>query len=186
MDSPGGLSRIDWLRAVDPSLTAAAAKAVVTVAQAAVTVQDPSPFEDAKATARRAVHEALLAGAQDGSAPVGNAAQVIELGQRWMRSPTRTSSLRPWSTSPDRRRRCGRRTSPRSAGCTPTGCGRRVTSTISTTPAEGREACGSHGPTRRAWSTSAPSSTPSTPPSSRAPSILSLLPSRCSTRTPVR
>ena len=45
-------------------------------------VQDPSPFEDAKATARRAVHEALLARVRDGSVPVGNAAQVIELGQR--------------------------------------------------------------------------------------------------------
>ena len=82
VDSPGGLSRIDWLRAVDPSLTAAAAKAVVTVAQAAVGVQDPSPLEDAKATARRAVHEALLARVRHGSVPVGNAAQVIELGQR--------------------------------------------------------------------------------------------------------
>ena len=46
VDSPGGLSRVDWLRAVDPSMTAAAAKAVVTVATTAVGVQDPSPFED--------------------------------------------------------------------------------------------------------------------------------------------
>ena len=82
VDSPGGLSRVDWLRAVDPSMTAAAAKAVVTVATTAVGVQDPSPFEDVKATERRAAHEALLARVRDGSVPVANAAQVIELGQR--------------------------------------------------------------------------------------------------------
>ncbi|MDN5780123.1 MAG: hypothetical protein L0H96_24905, partial [Humibacillus sp.] len=32
--SPGGLSRVDWLRQVDPTLTASAAKAVVTCAAA--------------------------------------------------------------------------------------------------------------------------------------------------------
>ena len=84
VDSPGGLSRVDWLRAVDPSLTAAAAKAVVTVASAAAAAagQDPSPFEDAATTARRAVREELLSRVGDGSVPVDNAAQILELGER--------------------------------------------------------------------------------------------------------
>jgi hypothetical protein len=82
VESPGGLSRPDWLRAVDPTLTAAAAKAVVTVAATAAAVADPSPFEDAAAAARRAAYQALLARVRDGSVPVGHAAQVIDLGQR--------------------------------------------------------------------------------------------------------
>ena len=87
VDSPGGLSRVDWLRTLDPSLTAAAARAVVTVAaaaaaEAAAAAQGPGPFQDAATTARRAVHAALLEAVRGGSVPVGNAAQVIELGQR--------------------------------------------------------------------------------------------------------
>ena len=82
--SPGGLSRVDWLRAVDPSLTAAAARAVVTVASAAAAAagHDPSAFEDAATTARRAVRESLLSRVGDGALPVDNAAQILELGDR--------------------------------------------------------------------------------------------------------
>lgn len=82
VDSPGGLSRIDWLRSLDPSLTAATARSVVTVAGAAAAGQAPSPFDDASAAARRALHQALVDDVLAGSVPVGNAAQIIDLGQR--------------------------------------------------------------------------------------------------------
>ncbi len=64
--SPGGLSRVDWLRSLDPTLTAAAARAIVVTA-AALT-----------ATCWRGLGEDLA----EEKVTVGKAAQVIELHAR--------------------------------------------------------------------------------------------------------
>ncbi|HET7398579.1 MAG TPA: HNH endonuclease, partial [Intrasporangium sp.] len=61
VDSPGGLSRVDWLRSVDPSLSAGAARDVVTVARA---LTDPRWAELAARVAMRQVS-------------VGKAARII-------------------------------------------------------------------------------------------------------------
>ncbi|OFE18791.1 hypothetical protein BA895_00975 [Humibacillus sp. DSM 29435] len=79
--SPGGLSRVDWLRTVDPTLTATAAKAVVTCGDA---FNQPRWAQ---------LHEAVIGGTagdtaaagpdtQAGRVTVGKAAQVIDFFHR--------------------------------------------------------------------------------------------------------
>ncbi|WP_139142642.1 DUF222 domain-containing protein, partial [Humibacillus sp. DSM 29435] len=70
--SPGGLSRVDWLRTVDPTLTASAAKAVVTCGAA---------FNQPRWAQLR---EAVTGGttSTDGRVTVGKAAQVIDFHTR--------------------------------------------------------------------------------------------------------
>ena len=100
--SPGGLSRLDWLRAVDPTLTAAQAKAVTTCAAAfnqprwaqlrhAVTGEPTETTEATEATPDGAGRdstggdETIDDGApvpQPDRVTVGNAAQVIDFHTR--------------------------------------------------------------------------------------------------------
>ncbi|OFE15345.1 hypothetical protein BA895_06355 [Humibacillus sp. DSM 29435] len=74
--SPGGLCRVDWLRTVDPTLTASAAKAVVTCGDA---------FNEPRWTQ---LHEAVIGGTSGdttstgGRVTVGKAAQVIDFHTR--------------------------------------------------------------------------------------------------------
>ena len=70
--SPGGLSRVDWLRQVDPTLTASAAKAVVTCAAA---------FNQPRWAGLR---DAVTGASPDGidRVTVGKAAQVIDFYHR--------------------------------------------------------------------------------------------------------
>ncbi|MDN5764708.1 MAG: hypothetical protein L0H96_03935, partial [Humibacillus sp.] len=96
--SPGGLSRVDWLRQVDPTLTASAAKAVVTCAAAfnqprwallreAVTGETSTDSTDSSNDGSDGgeIPESTPKGAgenQPGRVTVGKAAQVIDFHTR--------------------------------------------------------------------------------------------------------
>jgi hypothetical protein len=66
VDSPGGLSRVDWLRHQDSNLSAAQAKSLVTVARS---FSDPRWAD-------------LRARVMAGEIPIGNAAQVLDFHER--------------------------------------------------------------------------------------------------------
>lgn len=66
VEAPGGLSRVDWLRSLDPGLSATAARAITVVGAA---------FGEARWARLR-----MLVTTQQ--VPVGNAAQVVEFSQR--------------------------------------------------------------------------------------------------------
>ncbi|OFE16395.1 hypothetical protein BA895_18895 [Humibacillus sp. DSM 29435] len=79
--SPGGLSRVDWLRTVDPTLTASAAKAVVTCGAA---FNEPRWAQLREAVTGGTAGDTAAAGqqTQSGRVTVGKAAQVIDFHTR--------------------------------------------------------------------------------------------------------
>ncbi|OFE18953.1 hypothetical protein BA895_02025 [Humibacillus sp. DSM 29435] len=79
--SPGGLSRVDWLRTVDPTLTASAAKAVVTCGAA---FNEPRWAQLREAVTGGTAGDTAAAGqqTQTGRVTVGKAAQVIDFFHR--------------------------------------------------------------------------------------------------------